>query len=350
MVPLPALNRRQFASDNYAGICPEAWEAMAEANHGHAPAYGEDEWTQQAADLIRELFETQCEVFFVFNGTAANSLALASMCQSYHSILCHEWAHVERDECGAPEFFSNGTKVLLLPGANAKVNPAAIEKMVHQRTDIHYPKPRAVTLTQATEAGTVYAPQELKAIHEVARRCDLKIHMDGARFANAVAFLGVKPREITWEAGVDVVCLGGTKNGTGVGEAVVFFNLELAREFDYRCKQAGQLCSKMRFLAAPWVGMLGEDAWLRHAAHANRMAERMESELERIPGVKVLFPRQANSVFVELRRPVVDALHERGWGFYTFIGEGGCRLMCSWDTTEADVKAFATDVAALMVR
>jgi len=350
MIPVATPNRRQFASDNYAGICPEAWEAMAEANQGHAPAYGEDGWTQRAADLIRQLFETQCEVFFVFNGTAANSLALASMCQSYHSILCHEWAHVERDECGAPEFFSNGTKVLLVPGANAKVNPAAVEKMVHQRADIHYPKPRAVTLTQATEAGTVYSVEELKAIHDVARRCDLKIHMDGARFANAIASLNVKPREITWEAGVDVLCLGGTKNGTGVGEAVVFFNAELAREFDYRCKQAGQLCSKMRFLSAPWVGMLTEGAWLRHAAHANRMAERLKSELEKIPGVKVLFPREANSVFVELRRPVIDSLHERGWGFYTFVGEGGCRLMCSWDTTEADVKAFAADVAAVRVR
>jgi len=184
----------------------------------------------------------------------------------------------------------------------------------------------------------------------VARRCDLKIHMDGARFANAIASLNVKPREITWEAGVDVLCLGGTKNGTGVGEAVVFFNAELAREFDYRCKQAGQLCSKMRFLSAPWVGMLTEGAWLRHAAHANRMAERLKSELEKIPGVKVLFPREANSVFVELRRPVIDSLHERGWGFYTFVGEGGCRLMCSWDTTEADVKAFAADVAAVRVR
>jgi len=348
MTASPALDRRQFASDNYAGICPEAWAASEESNRGHARAYGEDEWTQRAADLIRDLFETRCEVFFVFNGTSANSLALASMCQSYHSILCHELAHVERDECGAPEFFSNGTKVLLLPGSNGKVEPAAVERMVRQRTDVHYPKPRAVSLTEATEVGTVYSPDDLKAIHEVARECGLKIHMDGARFANAVASLGVKPREITWEAGVDVLCLGGTKNGTGVGEAVVFFNLDLAREFDFRCKQAGQLCSKMRFLSAPWVGMLQDQAWLRHAAHANRMAERMETKLSEIPGAKVLFPRQANSVFVELPRPVIDGLHERGWWFYTFIGEGGCRLMCSWDTTESDVDGFTADVAGLM--
>jgi threonine aldolase len=342
------LNRRQFASDNWAGICPEAWDALQEANPGHAPAYGEDEWTQKASDLIRDVFETHCEVFFVFNGTSANSLALASMCQSYHSILCHELAHVERDECGAPEFFSNGTKVLLLPGANGKVTPADIERMVNQRTDIHYPKPRAVSLTQATEVGTVYSPDELKVIHSVAHQCGLKIHMDGARFANAVAWLGVRPRELTWETGVDILCFGGTKNGIGVGEAVVFFNLELAREFDYRCKQAGQLCSKMRFLSAPWVGMLQDGAWLRHAAHANQMAALLDSELRKIPGASILFPQQANSVFVELPQRVVEGLHQRGWHFYTFIGQGGCRLMCSWDTTGADVREFASDVARLM--
>src|ERR1043166_3500806 len=248
--------RRHFASDNYAGICPEAWAALDEANRGHAPAYGDDLWTDQASDLIRDIFETNCEVFFVFNGTSANSLSLASLCQSYHSILCHEIAHVEKDECGAPEFFSNGTKVLLLGGGEGKITPEEIEATVKKRTDIHYPKPRAVSVTQATEVGTVYRPDELRAIGDVARRLGLKMHMDGARFANAVASLGLSPKEMTWQAGVDGLCFGGTKNGTHVGEAVVFFNLELAAEFDYRCKQAGQLASKMRFLSAPWVGML----------------------------------------------------------------------------------------------
>src|SRR5262245_1781174 len=243
---------RHFASDNYAGICPEAWTALADANQGHARGYGDDPWTDRAADLIREVFETNCEVFFVFNGTAANSLALASLCQSYHSILCHEIAHVETDECGAPEFFSNGTKVLLLEGENGKINPHEIERMVRRRTDVHYPKPRAVSVTQATEVGTVYSVSELKAVWSKCKSLGLKLHMDGARFANAVVSLGVKPREITWEAGIDVLCFGGTKNGSHVGDAVVFFNREIAHEFDYRCKQAGQLASKMRFLAAPW--------------------------------------------------------------------------------------------------
>ena len=340
--------RRQFASDNYAGICPEAWVAMAQANTGHVASYGDDPWTAEAAGLIRDLFETQSEVFFVFNCTAANSLALASLCQSYHSILCHELAHVETDECGAPEFFSNGTKVLTVHGENGKINPAGIERMVKRRADIHYPKPRVVSLTQATEIGTVYSPDELKAIWAVTKSLGLRIHMDGARFANAVASLGVAPKEITWQAGVDVLCFGGTKNGIGVGDAVVFFDPKLAAEFDYRCKQAGQLASKMRFLSAPWVGMLRDGAWLQRAAQANNMAARLEAKLRAIPQAKVLFPRQANAVFVELPAAARDALWQRGWLFYTFIGQGGCRLMCAWDTAESDVDAFIADLQAVL--
>lgn len=340
--------RRQFASDNNAGVCPEAWDALADANRGHSRGYGDDPWTDKASDLIREVFETDCEVFFVFNGTAANSLSLAALCQSYHSILCHEFAHVETDECGAPEFFSNGTKVLLLPGDNGKINPSAIEQMVKRRTDIHYPKPRAVSATQATEVGTVYSVDELRAIGDMAKSLGLKLHMDGARFANAVASLGVAPSEITWKAGVDVLCFGGTKNGTHVGDAVVFFNRELAHEFDYRCKQAGQLASKMRFLSAPWVGMLKDGAWLRRAAHANGMAQLLSDQLKPLPGVKILYPRQANAVFAEIPPPAVAGLRERGWFFYNFIATGGCRLMCSWDTTEEDVRSFACDLAVLL--
>jgi threonine aldolase len=337
---------RHFASDNNAGICPEAWKAMEQANHDHCPGYGDDRWTERAADLLRATFETDCEVFFVFNGTAANSLALAAMCQSYHSIICHQTAHVETDECGAPEFFSNGTKVLLAAGEAGKLTPAGIAEIVKKRSDVHYPKPRAVSLTQATELGTVYTPDEVKAIWATARGLNLRIHMDGARFANAVASLGVKPKELTWQAGVDVLCLGGTKNGAAVGDAVVFFNHDLAREFDYRCKQAGQLSSKMRFLSAPWVGMLEDGAWLRRASHANAMAERLHAELSAIAGVRILFPREANAVFAELPTHAIDALRGKGWQFYTFIGEGGCRLMCAWDTQPEDVASFAADVRA----
>ncbi len=340
--------RRQFASDNYAGICPEAWVAMEQANVGHERSYGDDQWTEQAADLIRDVFETDCQVFFVFNGTAANSLSLASLCQSYHSILCSDVAHVETDECGAPEFFSNGTKVLLVPGEGGKLDPGGVERMVKKRTDIHYPKPRVVSLTQATEVGTVYTPDDIKAIWARAKSFGLRMHMDGARFANAVASLGVAPKEITWQAGVDVLCFGGTKNGMAVGDAVVFFNRELAHEFDYRCKQAGQLSSKMRFLSAPWVGMLKDGAWLRNAKHANTMAAYLETGLRDLAGVKFLFPRQANAVFAELPRPAIEGLWAKGWMFYTFIGQGGCRLMCSWDTRLEDVDRFTSDLKQLL--
>jgi threonine aldolase len=343
-----SLSQRQFASDNYSGICPEAWRAMAAANSGHARSYGEDEWTRRACGQIREVFEIDCEVFFTFNGTAANALVVATLCQPYHGFICHESAHLETDECGAPEFFSNGSKVLLVPGANGKLDLAAVERVVTRRSDIHYPKPHAVSLTQATELGTVYSPDEVQAVGDMARQLGLRVHMDGARLANAIAGLGVAPKEITWKAGVDVLCLGGTKNGLAVGDAVVFFDCELAHEFDYRCKQAGQLASKMRFLAAPWLGLLENGAWLHHAAHANDCARRLQEGLQGIPAVTILYPCQANSVFVEMPEAMAEELRRRGWVFYTFIG-GGVRLMCSWDTTPEDVDALLgaiRDVAA----
>jgi len=342
-------SRRQFASDNYSGICPEALATLAAANQGHEVSYGNDTWTTKASDLIRDIFETKCEVFFVFNCTAANSLALASLCQSYNSILCHELAHIEAAECGAPEFFANGSKVLLLSGDHAKVDPKSIEQVVNKRTDIHYPKPRVLSLTQATELGTVYSREELRALTGAAKRFGLHVHMDGARFANAVASLNIAPKEISWQAGVDVLCFGGTKNGIAVGEAVVFFNLELAREFDYRCKQGGQLASKMRFLSAPWVGMLQEGAWLRHARHANAMAARLEKAISPLPGVQIAHPVQTNSVFANIPADAVNGMHQRGWKFYTHVGsQGEARLMCSWDTQPADVDAFAADLRELI--
>jgi len=254
-----------FASDNYAGVCPEAWQAMADANLGYASSYGDDRRTEQACSLVRELFGTECQVFFVFNGTAANSLALASLCQSYHSIICQEFAHIETDECGAPEFFSNGTKLLLASGKDGKINLADAEQLITKRNDIHYPKPRVLSLTQATELGTVYSPNEVAAAGELARRYGLRLHMDGARFANAVASLGCHPAELSWRAGVDVLCFGGAKNGMAVGEAVVFFNQELAEEFDYRCKQAANWPLKCAFLRRPGLGCYRrEPGWNGH--------------------------------------------------------------------------------------
>ena len=312
---------------------------------GHEVSYGDDTWTEKAANLVRDVFETNCEVFFVFNGTSANSLSLASLCQSYHSILCHEQAHIETSECGAPEFFTNGSKVLLLPGANGKIDPKAIDGAVHKRTDIHYPKPQVLSLTQATEFGTVYSLDELRALTDIARHCHLRVQMDGARFANAVVALGVTPKELAWESGVDVLCFGGSKNGIALGEAVVFFNTELAREFDYRCKQGGQLASKMRFLSAPWVGMLQDGAWLRYGKHTNTMARRLEAAIRHLPHVEIAYPVQTNTVFARLPDEVVQAMHQRGRKFYMHVSQDSARLMTSWDTTAEDVDAFAADLA-----
>jgi threonine aldolase len=338
---------QQFASDNYAGICPEALAALTAANAGHAPAYGEDEWTRCVSDRLRALFETDCDVYFAFNGTAANSLALASLCQSYHSVICHELAHVDTDECGGPEFFSNGSKLLPARGEGGKLTPAAVQEVISRRSDIHYPKPRVVTLTQASEVGTVYRPDEIAAVADLAHTQGLRVHMDGARFANAVASLGAAPADITWRAGVDVLCFGGTKMGLPVGEAVVFFDRRLSEDFAWRCKQAGQLASKMRFLSAPWLGMLEGDAWLCHARHANAMAQRLAGGLATIPGARLLFPVEANGVFVELPVAVQDGLRARGWRFYTFIGAGGARFMCAWDTSPERVDALLADLREL---
>jgi len=340
--------KNQFASDNYAGICPEAWQALQEADNGYATSYGNDPWTAKACDALRDFFDTDCEVFFVFNGTAANSLALSSLCQSYHSVICHDMAHVETDECGASEFFSNGTKLLTVSGDNGKVDLVEVEHTVKKRVDIHYPKPKVLSLTQSTELGTLYTPEELVAVHGLAKRLDLKLHMDGARFANAVAALHIHPKELTWRAGVDVLTFGGTKCGMPMGEAVVFFDRKLANEFDYRCKQAGQLASKMRYLSAPWLGLLKDDTLLRHAGHANTCARKLSESLAEIPGATLVHPTEANAVFVELPERVVTTLHNMGWVFYTFIGSGHCRFMCSWATTDEDISALSNDIREVM--
>lgn len=339
--------KNMFASDNYSGVCPEAWQALQAADSGYANSYGDDLWTAKACDALREFFATDCQVFFVFNGTAANSLALASLCRSYHSIICHDTAHVETDECGAVEFFSNGTKVLLVSGEDGKIDPAAVIHTVERRSDIHYPKPKVLSITQATELGTLYSLDELHEIGELARRYRLKLHMDGARFANALASLQVPAADLTWKAGVDVLTFGGTKNGMPVGEAVVFFDQALAKEFDYRCKQAGQLASKMRYLSAPWIGMLQQGSLLKNAAHANRCAKLLAQQLLAVPDVKLMHPVEANAVFVRMPEALIEALHAAGWHFYTFIGSGHARFMCSWQSDEEEIRQFGAEIRTI---
>lgn len=342
--------RFDLASDNTAGICPEAFRALEEANAGVAASYGEDEWTALLCGKARELFEADCEVFVVFNGTAANGLALAHLCRPYHSVVCHELAHIETDECGAPEFLSGGGKLLTTSGANGKLDLAQVEATLAKQHDIHSAKPRVVSVTQASELGTVYTREELTVIGEFARARSMFFHMDGARFANALVSLGCTPKEITWQVGVDVLCLGGIKNGAGAGELVIFFKKELAQEFEYRAKQAGQLASKMRILAAPWLGLLRDDVWLRNARHANALAKSFAAKLKDAVGWEPVFPPESNSLFFRFTAELVGQLQSRGWQFYKFVEPDIYRLMCSWNTNEFILDEFVKDAKALCLR
>ena len=340
--------RFEFASDNTAAICPPAWAALAEANADAEISYGHDKWTRRVVHQVREIFETDCEVFLVFNGTAANALALAHLCRSFHAVICHEYAHSQTDEGSAPEFFSGGAKLLPTTGANGKLDLKNVEAKILRHQDVHSPKPRVISLTQATEFGTVYSRDEIEKIAEFARERSLLVHMDGARFANAVAALDCAPKSITWQAGVDVLCFGGTKNGTAAGELVVFFKKELAHEFDYRAKQAGQLASKMRFLAAPWTGILTEGVWIDNARHANNCAKSLAKKLSAVLGSEPAFPCQASALFYRMPDPLVQRLAARGWRFYKFIEPDVYRLMCSWSVTEKNIDDFVSDVKSCL--
>jgi threonine aldolase len=335
---------RQFASDTWAGLCPETLRALEEANRDHAAAYGDDAWTARAVAGLRELFETNCQVFFVTTGTAANALALAALCQPYHAVICHADAHIQTDECGAPEYLGRGIKLMTVANPQGKLTPDAIRQAAAKRRDVHSNKPHVVSVSQATEVGTVYTVEELRAVGAATRELGLRLHVDGARFANAVATLDVPPKALTWQAGVDVLCFGGAKNGVALGDAIIFFNAELAVEFEYRRKQAGHLLSKMRFITAPWAAALASGLWLRNARNANAMARKLAEALQGVPEIRVLYPVQANGVFVSMPERLNHALHARGWHFYTIAD--GERLMCSWDTQAGDIEQFVADVRA----
>jgi len=341
------VERHEFSSDNVAPICPEAWAALQEANAHFAPSYGEDRWTARVCDRVREIFETNCDVYFVLTGTAANALALAQLCKSFQSVICHQHAHLQTDECGAPEFFTGGSKLLLVRGADGKIDIDQVEALLARHNELHSHKPGAISISQATEFGTVYTSDQIAAIGDLARTHRLFLHMDGARFANAIASLNCAPKAITWEAGVDVLCFGGTKNGAAAGELVIFFDKEISCEFDYRTKQAGHLGSKMRFLAAPWLGLLTGDVWRRNAQHANDAARRLADRLEKEAGIQSVFPVEANAMFVSMRERLAKGLQARGWRFYKFIEPDVYRLMCSWATTERDISDFVGDVRSI---
>jgi len=338
---------RNFGSDNTTPASPEVIEAIAAANTGSLHAYGDDPYTRRLTAMASELFETEVAIYPVTTGTAANALALSTLTPPYGAVYCHETAHIATDECGAPEFYTAGAKLVGLPGSDGKILPAQLDAPLRHAADmgVHHVRPAALSLTQATEWGTVYAPGEVQALSAAAHAHGLGVHMVGARIANAIAHLGCSPAEITWKSGVDVLALGATKNGAMAAEAVIFFDHARAEDFAARRKRAGHLWSKMRFLSVQLIAYLQDGLWLRNARHANAMAARLAAGLELLPGLRLVQPVQANELFVALPDRVIEALLAEGFEFYRWTAPAGAsgpviRLVTSFCTAAADVDAF----------
>ncbi len=341
------MKHRNFASDNNAGMSPEALRGLLEANLHHAPAYGDDPTTERAKRVLEIWFERPCGVYFVAGGTSANSLAIAASIRNYQSVICHEWAHIQNDECHAPGFFLPGIQLRPLPGPNGQLQPESIAPVFEQSHGVHGTLPGLVSITQCTEGGTLYPLAAIEELADTSHRHDLLLHMDGARFCNALVALDATPAEMSWKAGVDILSLGGVKNGLAYGEVLVVFNPEQVDRVDYRVKQSGQLTSKMRFLSGPWIPFIETHEWHRNALHANGMAKQLEKGLRSIEGIDILLPVESNAVFCSMPESTYPAMLDRGWMFYPFPQMGGYRLMCSWDTEDSDIAAFLDDLRDL---
>ncbi|MBV1700428.1 MAG: low specificity L-threonine aldolase [Hyphomicrobiales bacterium] len=343
-----------FTSDNSAPASPEILDALIAANKGPQAAYGEDDYTRAATAALRAVFETNCEVAFVATGTAANSLALAQVTPSWGGIFCHPQAHINTNECAAPEAFCHGAKIITVPGDFAKMTGDGLTASLarYPRGPIHTVQPAAMSLSQATESGTIYSVDEIATLADMAHAAGMKVHMDGARFANAIAALNVSPAEMTWRAGVDVLCLGATKGGALACEAVIFFDPALARDFGFRRKQSGHVVSKGRWFGAQMTAWLQDELWLRLARHANAQSRLLADGLAGIPGVRIPWPVQTNEVFAILPQKLDAALRAAGASYYFWPtqglvpaqapvnGEVFVRMITSFATTEAEIAQF----------
>lgn len=333
-----------FCSDNVTGVAPEIMAALIAANQDTAMPYGNDEYTQRLQSLFSELFETDVIVFPVATGSAANSLALSVITPPYGAIYCHHESHINLDECGAPELYTGGAKLVTIPGEHGKfsANDLAVKLKNAGAGIVHHIQPAAVSITQATEAGTVYTVDEICQIAEVTHAHNLCLHLDGARFANAVVSLGCTPADVTWRSGVDILSFGATKNGAMAAEAVIFFNHKLAETFAFRRKRGGHLFSKMRFLSVQLEAYIKDNLWLKNASHANKMAAKLVEGLSALPGVKVCHPVQVNEIFIQLPESLIQALFAAGFQFYRWEGEDSntLRLVTAFDTKEEDVDTF----------
>ena len=339
-----------FCSDNVTGVSPEILTAVSAVNEGPAMPYGNDNATKAIEAAFNTLFETDADSFLVATGTAANVLALSVLSPPYGSIYCHPEAHIEIDECGGPEFYTGGAKLVLLPDQKGKITSDDLaDALKDQHGDVHHVKPAVVSLTQTAETGVVYSIDEIQALSDVAHSHGLTVHMDGARFANAVVALDCSPAETSWKAGVDVLTLGASKNGAFAAEAVLLFNKGLAKDFAYRRKRGGHLFSKMRFLAAQFEAYLKDDLWLKSARHANDCMKTLNKGLTGVKDVDILFPPDANMMFARFPNRMIDGLRAKGFSFYDWPGEerSTIRLVTAFNTELEDVNAFVAEVRQL---
>jgi len=325
-------------------MSPEALRGFLEANLHHSASYGDDTVTRRAKDALEVWFERPCGIYFVAGGTSANSLSIAASIRSYQSVICHKWAHIQNDECHAPGFFAPGIQLRPIDGPDGKLLPESLAPVFEMSHGVHGTLPGLVSITQSTEGGTNYRIEEIEALTKAAHHQNLLVHMDGARFANALVALDATPAEMSWKAGVDILSLGGVKNGLAYGEALVVFDPESVDRLDYRIKQSGQLTSKMRFISGPWVTYIESGEWRRNALHSNGMAKLLAKGLETVPGIKITLPVESNAVFCSMPAGVYKAMLGLGWTFYPFPQMKGYRLMCSWDTEVADIEHFLTDL------
>ncbi|MEA3460991.1 MAG: low specificity L-threonine aldolase [Bacteroidota bacterium] len=339
--------RRGFASDNNAGVHPRILSALTEVNEGHVIAYGDDPHTEKAITELKEIFGPEIEAFFVFIGTAANVLGLSTIAQSYHAVICSETAHINVDECGAPEKFS-GCKLLTCNTPDGKLTVDMIASHMHGIGFEHHVQPRVVSITQASELGTVYTIDEIREIASYTHQQDMLLHMDGARISNAAVSLDCGLYEMTGGAGVDVLSFGGTKNGMMYGEAIIFFNKTLCDDFKYRRKQGMQLASKMRYIATQFSAFLYDDLWKKNAGHANLMAQKLHTAVRDIPGVEVTREVESNAVFARIPAHIIPALQDEFF-FYVWDEDlSEVRWMCSFDTTEADIESFSSLLRSML--
>ncbi|NPV77794.1 MAG: low specificity L-threonine aldolase [Anaerolineae bacterium] len=337
---------RGFGSDNNAGVHPEIMAAIVKANIGHVPGYGEDDYTREAIAVFRRCFGEETEVFFVFGGTGANTLSLRAAAQPHHAVICAKTAHINVDECGAPEKFS-GCKLLDFAAPDGKLTVELIRPALHGVGDIHQVQPRVISISQPTELGTLYTIEEIEEIAAFAHHNHMILHMDGARICNAAAALDAPLRAITRDAGVDILSFGGAKNGLMYGEAVVIFDRHLAQDFEFIRKQGAQLASKMRFIAVQFTALLSGDLWLRNARNANRMASLLAERVSALPGMQLTQPVQANAVFASIPPKVIPALLQE-YFFYPTENPGEVRWMASYDTKEEDIERFVETLARLL--